>query len=79
MRFNVRIGPFGALTLVFILLKLFHLIVWPWEFVFLPVWIALGIPLVFFISLISLLIFAKIIEDWQRLVEYIVEKIKYGR
>lgn len=79
MRFNVSIGSFGALALVFILLKLFHLISWPWKFVFLPVWIALGIPLVFFISLISLLIFAKIVEDWKRLVECIVEKIRHGR
>ena len=79
MRFNVSIGPFGAFALVFILLKLFHLISCPWKFVFLPVWVALGIPLVFFICLISLLIFAKIIEDWKQLVEYIVEKIKYGR
>lgn len=42
------IGFFGLLTIVFIVLKLTHVISWPWVWVLAPLWgsIALGVLIV---------------------------------
>ena len=40
-----RIGFCGLLTLVFIVLKLCHVIEWSWVWVLAPLWIYIGIPI----------------------------------
>jgi len=50
------IGFLGALTIVFVVLKLTEVIDWSWWLVFLPVLIGAGFSLIFVIFLFSLFI-----------------------
>lgn len=43
------IGFLGALTLIFIVLKLCGVISWSWWLVLMPLWIELGIVLILFV------------------------------
>lgn len=44
---NGGIGFVGLLTIVFITLKLTHVIAWSWLWVLSPIWISIGIVLAF--------------------------------
>ena len=78
MKISVSIGPFGALTLVFIILKLTHLIAWPWLLVFSPILFVLSLPLSLFIIIFLLFLVEQIIEDWGRLVYSIKKGLNHG-
>ena len=43
------IGFCGVLAIVFIVLKLLHVINWPWIWVLSPIWISLAIAIIFFV------------------------------
>lgn len=43
---NGGIGFVGALTIVFIVLKLCNVITWPWVWVLSPIWISVGLAVV---------------------------------
>ena len=43
---NGGIGFVGALTIVFIVLKLCKVITWPWVWVLSPIWISVGLAVV---------------------------------
>lgn len=43
---NGGIGFVGALTIVFIVLKLCKVITWPWVWVLSPIWISVGLTVV---------------------------------
>ena len=51
-----RIGFTGLLALVFITLKLTGVINWPWLWVLAPLWISLGIGLLFLVILAVLVV-----------------------
>lgn len=46
------IGFTGALTIVFIVLKLLHKIDWSWIWVLAPAWIGVGVVIMFVVGLI---------------------------
>jgi hypothetical protein len=48
---NNGIGFFGLLGIVFIVLKLCHVIDWPWIWVLAPIWIGFAITVVILIIL----------------------------
>ena len=52
------IGFTGLLTIVFIVLKLTHVINWSWVWVLSPIWITTGIVLIIILALILLKIFS---------------------
>jgi len=41
MMMQISGGGFGAIALVFIVLKLCHVITWPWIWVLCPIWISI--------------------------------------
>ncbi len=45
------IGFFGLLTIVFIVLKLTHVLTWSWIWVLCPLWAPMGVGLVFLVIL----------------------------
>jgi len=59
---TVNRGPIfstaGALTILFVLLKVFGKIDWSWWWVFSPIWISFGL---FLLTCVGLLVFAAII------------------
>ena len=46
------------LWIVFLILKLTHVIDWPWYWVFSPIWISIGLALVFFMIIGFILLLA---------------------
>jgi hypothetical protein len=48
--YKIIVGISGLLTLIFIILKLFNVVGWPWLLAFSPVWLA--IVLIFIIGII---------------------------
>jgi hypothetical protein len=46
------IGFVGLLTIVFITLKLTHVIAWPWLWVLAPLWISLLLAVIFFVLIL---------------------------
>lgn len=59
---TVTIGPSGMtlLTIVFVLLKVFHKIDWSWWWVFAPLWL----PLVVFLAILSVIGIVMLIAIW---------------
>ena len=49
------IGFVGALTILFIALKLIGEITWPWWWVLSPIWISIGLVVLFILIIIILL------------------------
>lgn len=49
------IGFLGLLTIAFIVLRLTHLIMWSWWWVFAPIWIPIAGVILFFIVIVFLL------------------------
>jgi len=52
------IGFFGMLTIVFITLKLLHIINWSWWLVLAPMWIGLSITLLFMLIFMAIVLVA---------------------
>jgi len=57
------IGFCGLLTIVFIVLKLTHVINWSWWWVLSPSLISLGLALILFIIAVIIIIIAKVSGD----------------
>lgn len=55
---SAGIGFTGLLTIVFIVLKLTHIINWSWVWVLSPIWITAGIVLVLILAIILVKIFS---------------------
>ena len=55
--YSLTIGFPELLTLVFIVLKLCHVITWPWLWVLAPMWIGLGLAAVIFIIALLIKVF----------------------
>ena len=53
------IGFAGVLTIVFVVLKLVGVINWPWIWVLSPIWISIGIALIFALILFIIFIIIK--------------------
>ena len=53
------IGFAGVLTIVFVILKLVGVINWPWIWVLSPIWISIGIALIFALILFIIFIIIK--------------------
>lgn len=53
------IGFAGVLTIVFVVLKLVGVINWPWIWVLSPIWIGIGIALIFALILFIIFIIIK--------------------
>lgn len=53
------VGFCGLLTLVFIILKLYKVIAWSWVWVLAPLWIPLGLAIVF---LVVVVVYAMLID-----------------
>ena len=53
------IGFAGVLTIVFVVLKLVGVINWPWVWVLSPIWISIGIALIFALILFIIFIIIK--------------------
>ena len=79
MEISVSIGPFGALTLAFIILKLAHLIRWSWFAVFSPILFVLSLPFLLFLILFLYFLVEQIIEDWGRLIQSIRKRLNHGK
>lgn len=78
MKISMSIGPFGAMTLVFVILKLAHFITWSWLLVLSPILFVLSLPLLFFTVIFLIFIVERIIEDWGRLVYSIKKGWSHG-
>lgn len=55
------IGIAGALTLIFVVLKLVGTITWPWVWVLSPIWISMGLWIVGLVVVILIVAIQKVI------------------
>ncbi len=59
------IGFFGLLALIFITLKLCHVIAWGWCYVLMPIWL----PIIFVFTIFCIFVFGIDRERWYELMK----------